>query len=431
MKIMMPAIQRLTAVEILDSRGRPTVQATCELADGSRVVRGTVSVPSGASTGAAEAHELRDGDPGRYRGLGCRKAVAAINDEIDAVIHGHAHGQEALDRALIDLDGTRDKSRLGANAVLAVSLAYARAMAAARGRPLYTYFAEILGRPAGPLPRLTINLFSGGKHAGAQVPIQDVLIVPLSARTIEESLVAAGAVYQSAAELIHRKYGMRLLTADEGGLAPDFSSIDAMLSDAVEAIQLAGYQPGRDVALAVDVASSHFYQGGFYELADRNLTGAGMIAQILEWLARYPIISVEDALAEDDWESWPQLRAAVADRALVLGDDLLCTNPARIRRAIERQAADALLLKVNQVGTLTEAAEAYRLASAAGWQVTVSARSGETEDNWLADLAVGWGGNQIKVGSITQSDRLAKYNRLLTIEAETGLPLRSWTTPGA
>jgi enolase len=423
----MPTITLLSGREILDSRGRPTVEARCALSSGAV---GVASVPSGASTGRAEALELRDGDPQRYRGLGCRRAAGHVGGEIQAALAGRAFaGQSELDRALLALDGTPNKSRLGANALLAVSLAFARALAAERGVPLYWQFADILNQRSnvhlGSLPRLTINLFSGGKHAGGQVPIQDVLIVP-AARTIDDGLAAAYAVYQAAADLARAKYGMRALTADEGGLAPPFPDAETMLDDAVAAIRAAGLQPGRDVALALDVASSHFYHDGRYELGGTPLGSAAMIARLGEWAERYPIVSVEDGLAEDDWAHWPALRARLAGRALTLGDDLLCTNPSRIRRAIESRAADALLLKVNQIGTLSEAAEACRLARAAGWRVTISARSGETEDTWLADLAVGWGGDQIKVGSITQSERLAKYNRLLAIEAETGLPVVDW-----
>jgi len=418
------SIKRLTGLEILDSRGRPTVQATCELAGGAA---GTASVPSGASTGAAEALELRDGDPQRYRGLGCRRAVGHINGELNRALAGRSFEQQSqLDQAMLDLDGTANKSRLGANAILAVSLAFARACAAERNVPLYQYLAGLLDQPLQTLPRPTINLFSGGKHAGGQAPIQDVLIVPASARSMDEALAMTFAVYQAAAELSYHKYGMRALTADEGGLAPPFASAEAMLADAVEVICKAGFEPGREVALAVDVASSHFYHSGRYHLGAKSLDSGEMIAQLLAWLERYPIVSLEDGLAEEDWVHWPELRAAVAGRALVLGDDLLCTNPTRIRRAIAAGAADALLLKVNQIGTLSEAAEACQLARSAGWRVTISARSGETEDNWLADLAVGWAGDQIKVGSITQSERLAKYNRLLAIEAETGLPLVNW-----
>jgi enolase len=327
---------------------------------------------------------------------------------------------------MIALDGTATKSRIGANAILAVSVAFARASAMERGVPLYQHFADMQGSPTNALPRLTINLFSGGKHAGQQVSVQDVLIIPMSARTIDQSLVSAFDVYQAAAELILRKYGMRLLTADEGGLAPPCRSAEEMLSLAVEAIEQAGYKPGKDIFLGIDVASTHFYQGQAYRLDGEILDSAGMIQAIAGWLDRYPILSVEDGLAEDDWENWPNLRRAIAGRALTLGDDLLCTNPSRIRRAIEANACDALLLKVNQIGTLREALQAYQQARAAGWAVTLSVRSGETEDNWAADLAVGWGADQFKNGSIRQSERLAKYNRLLEIEEATRWPLAGW-----
>jgi enolase len=419
-----PVIELLTGAEILDSRGRPTVSATCRLAGGAS---GSASVPSGVSTASAEALELRDGDPKRYRGLGCRKAAAHVGGEIHAALTGRSFaGQAGLDRALIELDGTANKSRLGANAVLAVSVAFARAAARERGMPLYLYFAEMMGVTPATLPRLTINLFSGGKHAGQQVAIQDVLMVPARAATTGESLEMAYDVYQAAAELILKRYRMRLLTADEGGLAPPCRSAEELIETAIEAIGAAGYRPGADVALAVDVAASHFHTSGGYQLDDTLLDGAGLIERLAGWVKRYPLVSVEDGLFEEDWEWWPRLRQAIEKRALVLGDDLLCTKPERIRRAIEAQACNALLLKPNQIGSLTEAAEAFRLAKGAGWQVTISVRSGETEDNWAADLAAGWGGEQFKAGSITQSERLAKYNRLLAIEAETGWPVVKW-----
>jgi enolase len=414
-------LHSLTALEILDSRGRPTVQTTCAL-DGGAVA--TASVPSGASTGAAEALELRDGDPARYRGLGCRNAVANVNGEINTALAGRTFAaQDQLDMMVLMLDGTPNKAGLGANAILSVSIAFARAAAMQRGVPLYQHFADMAGLPVRTLPRPTINLFSGGKHAGGQAPLQDILVVPVAAKTMDEALATTYAVYQAAADLCRAKYGMRALTADEGGLAPPFAYPEAMLEDAVAAIEAAGYAPGRDVALAVDVASSHFFSDGMYQLGERRLDSASMIVQLADWVSRYPIISIEDGLAEDDWPNWPRLRTALRGRAITLGDDLLCTNLARIQRAIKQGAADALLLKVNQIGTLTEAAQALRLARDANWKVVVSARSGETEDNWLADLAVGWGGDFIKIGSITQSERLAKYNRLLAIEAETHLPL--------
>jgi enolase len=420
----MPKIERLSGREILDSRGRPTVLATCVLEGG---IGASASVPSGASTGSAEAFELRDGDPKRYHGLGCRRAAANIGGVLQEALAGRVFRHQAeLDQTMIALDGTATKSRLGANAVLAVSVAFARAHAKERGIPLYRHFADMLGASANVLPRLTINLFSGGKHAGQQVSVQDVLIIPMSARTIDEVLVSAFDVYQAAADLILRKYGMRLLTADEGGLAPPCRSAEEMLGLAVEAIEQAGYSPGKDIFLGIDVAASHFYQDHRYHKDGEVLDSAGMIQTVAQWLDRYPILSVEDGLAEDDWENWPKLRRAIGGRALTLGDDLLCTNPVRIRRAVETHACDALLLKVNQIGTLTEALEAYRQARAAGWSVTLSVRSGETEDNWAADLAVGWRANQFKNGSIRQSERLAKYNRLLEIEEEARWPLAAW-----
>ena len=422
----MPRIVRVTGIEILDSRGRPTVRAFCELEGGAL---GIASVPSGASTGAAEAVELRDGDRQRYGGLGCRRAVANVGGTLnEALTRRSFDSQEDLDRAMIELDGTDNKSSLGANAILAVSLAFARAVASEGDVPFYRHLADLLGRTPDALPRPTINLFSGGKHAGGQIPIQDALVVPLAARTMDEALATTYRVYQSAAKLALEKYGTRPLTADEGGLAPPFPDAEAMLGDTVEAIEIAGYEPGRHVTLALDVASSHFYEEGRYHIGDEPLDGGGMIEYLSAWLDRYPIISLEDGLSESDWENWPRLRKRVSGRALTLGDDLLCTNPGRIRRAVSTGAADALLLKVNQVGTLTEAAEALSMARNASWTVTVSARSGETEDDWLADLAVGWGGDQVKIGSITQSERLAKYNRLLEIEAETSLPLADWPT---
>jgi enolase len=420
-------IKKLAGLEILDSRGRPTVQAACELKSGAV---GSASVPSGASTGTAEALELRDGDPTRYAGFGCRKAASHISQEIHKAFQLRIFDTQAeLDHALISLDGTPNKARLGANAILAVSLAFARAAAKQRSVPLYQHFADMLVETRDraslqTLPRLTVNLFSGGKHAGGQVPIQDVLLVP-HARTIDEGLAHVYAVYQSAAQLILQKYGMRALSADEGGLAPNFPGAEAMLSDAVEAIRGAGLVPGQHISLAVDVASTQFFHDGKYHLGAQSLTSTEMIDHLLGWLDQYPIVSIEDGLYEDDWARWPTWCAAVGQRALVLGDDFLCTNPARIQSAIDARAANALLLKVNQIGTLSEAAEARGLAKAAGWQITVSARSGETEDTWLADLAVAWG-DQIKVGSITQSERLAKYNRLLQIEAAASLSVTRW-----
>jgi len=422
----MSTVRRIWGREILDSRGQPTVEAGCSLESG---VEATASVPSGRSTGAAEARERRDGER-RYRGRGCRQAAAHVGGAIHGALAGRLFpDQGALDEALIALDGTPDKSRLGSNALLAVSLAFARAMALERGLPLYRHLGDVIGQPPVRMPRLTINLFSGGRHAGEQVAIQDVLIVPASASTIDESLAMMYDVYHAAAELILARYGMRRLTADEGGLAPPFESGEAMLSAAVQSIEAAGYSPGADAMLAVDVASSQFYAEGRYAVDGPGapaLDSNGMIARLEGWAREFPIVSIEDGLAEDDWEQWPRLTERLGDRLLVVGDDLLCTNPDRIRRAAGVEACNALLLKVNQIGTLTEAAESYRLAREAGWAVTVSVRSGETEDDWAADLAVGWSGDQFKNGSITQSERLAKYNRLLAIESEVSLPMHPW-----
>ena len=419
----MPTIARLSALEILDSRGRPTLRAHCELTSGAI---GVASIPSGASRGAAEATELRDGDPKRFQGLGCRKAADHVSGAIARHLAGRdLLGQQDLDEAMQVLDGTPDKSRLGANAILSASLAFARASAAEQRVPLFRYFARLTDTNAARLPRPIINLFSGGKHAGGHVPIQDVLMVPRG-RTISDCLAMAFDVFQSAAELGRRKYAARSLRADEGGLSPPFSDAEQMLADAAESIERAGFTSGVDVALAVDVAASHFYNRASYTLGEETLSGAQMIERLVAWQQQYGLVSIEDGLAEDDWDNWPRLAAGLRGRALVVGDDLLCTNPERISNAITSRAADALLLKVNQIGTVSEAAESLRLARSASWAVTVSARSGDTEDDWLADLAVGWSADQIKIGSITQSERLAKYNRLLAIEAETGWKIVDW-----
>jgi enolase len=422
----MPSIRSLTAQEILDSRGRPTIEVCCTLESGASAC---ASVPSGASTGSAEALELRDGDPNRYRGLGCRTAVHNVNRPIATALAGiEFDRQQELDATLIALDGTPNKSRLGANAILGVSLAFARAVAIECGVPLYRHFADILepNLALATLPRPTINLFSGGKHAGGQVEIQDILLVANGATTVDDALAWTWATYQAGAELIGQRYGERALKADEGGLAPSAGSIEELFQLAVDAITAAGYRPGLDLSLCLDVAASHFSEQGGYRIAGRHLPPDQMIERVSGWVERYPIVSVEDGLAEDDWKNWPALFERISGQAIVLGDDLLTTNPRRIERAIESAAANALLLKVNQIGTLSEAAEAARLARSAGWTIVVSARSGETEDTWLSDLAVGWQAEALKVGSITQSERLAKWNRLLTLERETGLPLTGW-----
>jgi enolase len=422
----MPAIRSLSAQEILDSRGRPTIEVCCTLESGASAC---ASVPSGASTGSAEALELRDGDLKRYRGLGCRTAVHNVVRPIAGALTGvELESQRELDATLIALDGTPNKSRLGANAILGVSLAFARAVATERGVPLYRHFADILqpGLELQFLPRPTINLFSGGKHAGGQVEIQDILLVANGAQTVDDALAWTWAVCQTAADLIQARYSERALVADEGGLAPSAGSIEELFELAVDAITDSGFRPGIDLSLCLDVAASHFTSGEGYRIGGEGLMPADLIERIGGWVERYPIVSVEDGLAEDDWSHWPALFERISGKAIVLGDDLLTTNPVRIQRAIDMGAANALLLKVNQIGTLSEAAEAARLARGAGWTIVVSARSGETEDDWLSDLALGWQGEALKVGSITRSERLAKWNRLLSLERETGLPLTPW-----
>ncbi len=415
----MSEIQSFAAIEILDSRGKPTLLARCQLADGSA---GEASVPSGASTGAAEALELRDGGQ-RYSGQGCLQAAANVNGEINAALAGRNFAsQSALDEALIALDGTPNKARLGSNAILGASLAFCRASSAQAGLPLYQHLAK-MAEVEPCLPRPMINLFSGGAHAGGQVAIQDVQLVVPSATSTRRTLEVVSDVFRAAADMTHSRYGMRLLTADEGGLAPPFESSEDALQAGVDAINAAGYRVGDEVALTLDVAASQFHIDGCYRLDGEQLATTDMIARLDDWCCAYPIISLEDGLGQEDWAGWRQLKARLGGQVMLLGDDLLCTNTARMQRAISENAADSLLLKVNQIGTLSEALAAMKLARKAGWQVVVSARSGETEDNWLADLAAGWAGDYIKVGSITQSERLAKYNRLLALEQWGGLRL--------
>lgn len=407
----------------MDSRGRPTVAAMCELDSGASA---RASVPSGASTSPVEAVEVRDGDPHRYRGLGCRTAAGNVSGPINDALVGAEVDQSAFDRILIDLDGTPQKSRLGANALLAASMSFALAVSHEAKVQPFEHFAQMAALTIRSLPRPTINLFSGGLHAGKQTAIQDVLVVALTAETVDDSLAMTADVYAAAAELTMRRYGARRLVGDEGGLAPNFPSTTAMLEDAVESVRTAGLECGVDVALCVDVASSHVYERGAYGLDGEWLDRDAMIDRVSRWVSDYPILSIEDPLVYDDWEGWSELRRRLAGRAELLADDLVATNVGRIERAAASDAADALLLKPNQVGSVSEALAALRCARSHGWHVTISARSGETEDGWLADLAVGWGADHLKVGSITRSERLAKWNRLLSIERLTNLPLQPW-----
>ncbi|MDX6716998.1 MAG: enolase [Baekduia sp.] len=405
------------AREILDSRGRPTVEADLTLSDGTRV---SASVPSGASKGRHEAVELRDGDAARYGGLGVRRAVASIADRIAPALRGRPPVQAEIDALLLELDGTPDKSALGANAILAVSLATARAAAAVAGVPLWRHLAGA-GAPLLPLPM--VNMISGGLHAGRQLDFQDFLIIPAGAPTYGEALHQCVAVYRALGELLARR-GLTTLKADEGGYGPPLASHAAALDVLVEAIDRAGLTPGQDVVLALDVAASHLHDAdtGTYRLASEGrVCDAAELTGLLEELVdRYPIVSIEDPLAEDDWDGWAHLTARLGGRIQVIGDDLFATNLARVERGLKAGAANAVLVKMNQIGTISETLAVVERAREAGLRTVISARSGETEDPALADLAVGAAGGQIKIGSVAQSERLAKYNQLLRIEEQLG-----------
>jgi enolase len=412
---MSVTIKRLSALEILDSRGNPTIEVEAALSDGTGA---RASVPSGASTGTHEAVELRDGAGGGYGGRSVRRAVGNIEGEIAGALSGlAAEPQENVDQRLIELDGTPAKSRLGANAILGVSLAVSRAVAVSRRLPLWAYLA---GERQALLPVPMINILSGGLHAGRQIEFQDFLIVPHGFDSFAGALEAAAAVHRSM-QAILRAGGFTLTgVADEGGLGPQLPSNEAALDYMMQAIEAAGFAPGRQISLAIDAASSHFHSGSAYELRseDRALGSAEMIDLYARWIARYPILSIEDGLAEDDWEGWQRMTARLGERCRLIGDDFLVTNPQRLARAITLRAANAVLVKMNQIGTLTETFCVIDRARQAGFAAVISARSGETEDSFLADLAVASGAGQIKVGSITRSERLAKYNRLLQIEDE-------------
>jgi enolase 1/2/3 len=410
-------IAAVSAIEVLDSRGNPTVEVEVRLEDGSR---GSAIVPSGASTGVHEAHELRDGDPGRFGGKGVLEAVANVTTEIaDAVIGQPAHDQQGLDRLMAALDGTPNKSRLGANAILGVSLANAHAAAASRGMPLY---ASLGGPDATLLPTPMFNVLNGGKHAEKSTDFQEFMLMPVGLPTFREALRAGAEVYQALKKLL-AEHGLNTNVGDEGGFAPSLESNIAAVDLLVQAIERAGYRPGDDIALALDSASSELYADGRYTLAseNRSLTSAEMVDLWAEWCGRYPIVSIEDGLAEDDWEGWQLLTQRLGGEVQLVGDDLLVTNTERLERALELKAANSILVKVNQIGTLTEAMAATEKALATpGWSAVMSHRSGETEDTTIADLAVALGTGQIKTGAPTRGERTAKYNRLLRIEAELG-----------
>ena len=428
----MSRISSLHARQILDSRGRPTVEVDVTLEDGST---GRASVPSGASTGSNEAHELRDRDPQWFGGLGVSQAVAHVDSEIAALLRGRdALDQRAVDAALLDLDGTPNLSRLGANAVLGVSLAICRAGAAALGRPLYERIAQLSGTDEPTLPMPMVNILSGGLHAGRGMDAQDFLAVPVGARSIGEAIHLVSRVRSSAAQIMAER-GLPTLLADEGGLSPGSATGDDALKLLTEAVQGAGLEPGRDIAIAIDVAAHSFYdpQAGDYHLAreGRRASTAEMSDMIAAWVRDHPVVSVEDPLDEDDWVGWRSLTDQVGDRVRLIGDDLFTTNLARLERGVSEGCANGGLVKVNQNGTLTGTLGVIAAARAAGYAPVVSARSGETEDSFIADLAVGTAAGQIKIGSVRTSDRLAKYNQLLRI-ADGGVSAfdaDSWRVP--
>ncbi|HVA20860.1 MAG TPA: phosphopyruvate hydratase [Candidatus Micrarchaeia archaeon] len=412
----MTEIDDVRAFEILDSRGNPTVSVEVALGDGTL---GRACVPSGASTGRHEAVELRDRDPARYRGLGVLQAVGHVNDTIGPELIGlDALDQAVVDRHLVDIDGTRDKHRLGANALLGVSLAVARAAAAALDVPLYRYLG---GAGACELPVPFFNILNGGAHARTSVDFQEFMVAPVGVATFAEAVRAGSEVFHALRQVL-RERGLGTGQGDEGGFAPELPGNEAAVEAVVAAIERAGYRPGTEVAIALDPAASELYEGGAYRLRgeDRTLSSHEMVDLWADWADRYPIASLEDGLAEDDWDGWAELTARLGDRIQLVGDDLFVTNPERLRLGIDRGIANAVLVKPNQIGTLSETLLLVRLAGRAGYATCVSHRSGDTEDTTIADLAVAVGSGQIKSGAPSRSERVAKYNRLLAIEAELG-----------
>ena len=410
----MALIEAVDAREILDSRGNPTIEVEVLLGDGT-VSR--AAVPSGASTGVFEAYELRDGDKARYQGKGVLKAVEAVIDDLGPAVEDiDATDQRIVDLVLIEADGTDNKERLGANAILGVSLAVAKAAASSAGLPLFRY----LGGPnAHTLPVPLMNIINGGSHADNDVDIQEFMIVPLGAESFSEALRWGVETYHSLKALLQSK-GLSTGLGDEGGFAPNLPSNRAALDLIVEAIENAGYVPGKDIALALDVAASEFFKDGSYNFEGKKLSAAEMSAYYAELVTDYPLVSLEDPLEEDDWDGYVHLTAELGDRVQIVGDDLFVTNPVRLAKGLELKAANSILVKVNQIGTLTETMDAVSLAQRAGYTAIISHRSGETEDTFIADLAVATDAGQIKTGAPARSERVAKYNQLLRIEEELG-----------
>jgi enolase len=412
----MAKIVDIKAREILDSRGNPTLEADVILASGNI---GSAMVPSGASTGEREAIELRDGDKSRYLGKGVLKAVEYVNTEIRAVVVGmDAADQTAVDKAMMDLDGTANKGRIGANAILSVSLAIARASALEAGVPLYRYL-NTSGKFIMPVPMM--NIINGGSHADNSVDLQEFMILPVGAPTFREAIRYGAEVFHNLAKVLKAK-GLATTVGDEGGFAPDLSSNEEAIEVILEAIVNAGYKPGVDIFLGMDAAASEFYKDGNYELSSegKTLSAAQMTDLFADWVEKYPIISIEDGLYENDWTGWKELTDRVGDQIQLVGDDLFVTDPATLKDGIAKGVANSILIKVNQIGTLTETLDAINTAHAADYTAVVSHRSGETEDTTIADLCVAMGTGQIKTGSLSRSDRVAKYNRLMKIEEELG-----------
>jgi enolase len=412
----MSAIVDIVGREILDSRGNPTVECDVLLESG---VMGRAAVPSGASTGSREAIELRDGDKSRYLGKGVLKAVEHINTEIsEAVLGLDASEQSFLDKTLIDLDGTDNKSRLGANAMLAVSMAVARAAAEESGLPLYRYFG---GMNACQLPVPMMNVINGGAHANNNLDLQELMIIPVGAPSFREAVRYGAEVFHALKKIIYDK-GMSIAVGDEGGFAPNVPNHEAAIQMILDAITAAGYTPGEQIAIGLDCAASEFYKDGKYELEGEglSLTGEQWIDMLATWVDKYPIISIEDGMAENDWDGWKMLTDRLSQKVQIVGDDLFVTNTKILKEGIDKGIANSILIKINQIGTLTETFAAIEMAKRAGYTAVISHRSGETEDSTIADIAVGLNAGQIKTGSMSRSDRMAKYNQLLRIEEDLG-----------
>jgi enolase len=413
----MEKIEIIFAREILDSRGNPTIEVEVGLSDGGW---GQAAVPSGASTGKFEALELRDSDPKRYAGKGVLKAAENINSIIAPEIIGmEPFSQAVIDKTMIDLDGTKNKEKLGANAILGVSLAIARAASDSLGMPLYRYIG---GTHACRLPMPMMNIVNGGKHAANSLDLQEFMIVPKGGKSFREALRIGSEVFHSLAKVLSDN-NLSVAVGDEGGFAPNLSSNEQGVEMILKGIEKAGYRPGEDVVLALDAAANSFYQNGKYifSMSDKSQRDSGMMIDFYaDWIERYPIFSLEDGLDEDDWGNWTALTQRLGDRTQIVGDDIFVTNPERITRGIKEGCANAVLIKLNQIGTLTETLKAIEMTHKAGWKTVISHRSGETEDSFIADLSVAVGSGQIKTGSLSRSERVCKYNRLLRIEEELG-----------